>query len=197
MFIPESRVGFLTAILHRGLRNDFFFSLIYFFQFLFGLLFPFFLRTFIFPFLFGLLFPFFLGTFIFSLDFYFLFGLLFSLFSLDFYFPFIFGLLFSLWTFIQSRSHFGFLPNFFSYKVRYSIFRNFHLHWKEAEYASKESNLIIFSFSFGQLGRKPVWWKFFTDSAHTHFVLRTNFVSSFPCHSVLCNVYPVCSFGQN
>ena len=50
----------------------------------------------------------------FYLDFYFPFflGLLFSLFSLDFYFPFFLGLLFSLWTFIQSRSHFGFLPNF-------------------------------------------------------------------------------------
>ena len=32
---------FLTAILDRGLRNDFFFQPIYFSQFLFGLLFPF------------------------------------------------------------------------------------------------------------------------------------------------------------
>ena len=46
----------------------------------------------IFPILFGLYFPF-------------LFGLM--------YFPFFFGLLFSLRTFIQSRSHFGFLPKFF------------------------------------------------------------------------------------
>ena len=77
----------MTAILHRGLRNDFFFiTFIYFFQFLFGLLFPFSLWTY-----FSL----------FSLDFYFLFffGLLFSLFSLDFYFPFFFGLL-------VSRGHF-------------------------------------------------------------------------------------------
>ena len=59
----------MTTILHRGLRI---FSLpIYFFLFLFGLLFPFFLWTFIFPFLFGLLFPFSLWTLIslFSLDF--------------------------------------------------------------------------------------------------------------------------------
>ena len=33
---------FLTAILHRGLGNCFFLRFIYFFQFLFGLLFPFF-----------------------------------------------------------------------------------------------------------------------------------------------------------
>ena len=77
------------------LGMTFFFSPIYFFQFLFGLLFPFFLRTFIFPFLFGLLFPFFLGTFIFSLDFYFPFShwTFISLFSLDFYF--LFGRLFN------------------------------------------------------------------------------------------------------
>ena len=56
-------------------------------------------QDFYFPFLFGLLFS------LFSLEFYFLFI---SLFSLDFHFPF------SLWTFIQSRSHFGFLPNFLS-----------------------------------------------------------------------------------
>ena len=42
-------VVFLTAILHRGLRNDFFFNS--------NLLFPIFIWTFIFPFLFGLLFP--------------------------------------------------------------------------------------------------------------------------------------------
>jgi hypothetical protein len=47
---------------------SFFITLIYFFQFLFGLLFPFSLWTFI------------------------------SLFSLDFYFPFLFGLLFSLFS---------------------------------------------------------------------------------------------------
>ena len=73
---------FLTAILHRGPRNDFFFILT-------TLLFPIFTWTlnslyyldlyFYFPFLFGLLFPFyifpfFLWTFIFS----FLFGLLFN-----------------------------------------------------------------------------------------------------------------------
>ena len=43
-------IFFLTAILHRGLRNDFFFQ----FQFTFSIL----IWTFIFPFLFGLLFPF-------------------------------------------------------------------------------------------------------------------------------------------
>ena len=46
-FIPS--VSFLTAILHRGLWNDFHFFLqpIYFFQFLFGPFFPFFYWTFI------------------------------------------------------------------------------------------------------------------------------------------------------
>ena len=48
---------FLTAILYGGLRNCFFFiTFIYFFQCLFGLLFPFSLWTFISLFLFGLLF---------------------------------------------------------------------------------------------------------------------------------------------
>merc|ERR1712051_298222 len=63
--------SFLTAISHRGLRNDFFFfhffSIpIYFFQFLYGLFCPIYIWTFLsffhlefyFPFLFGLLFPF-------------------------------------------------------------------------------------------------------------------------------------------
>ena len=49
---PSGMFIFLTAILHRGLRNDFFFffflQTIYFFQFLFGLLFPFSIWTFIF-----------------------------------------------------------------------------------------------------------------------------------------------------
>ena len=64
---------FLTAILHRGLRNCFFLGSgrIFFFYILFGLLFFFSIWTFIFPFLFGLLFPFSLWTFI------------------PFYFPFI------------------------------------------------------------------------------------------------------------
>ena len=96
----------MTAILHRGLRNDFFFL----FQFRFT--FSNFYFDFYFPFLFGLLFPFF-------------FGLSFFFFSLDFYFPFSFGLLFPfslrtftsflfpffLWTFIQSWSNFGSFPN--------------------------------------------------------------------------------------
>ena len=70
--------SFLTAILHRGLRNDFFFSLRSFtFHILFGLLFPF-------------LFPFSIWTFL-------------SLLYLDFYFPFLFGLFypFSIWTFLS------------------------------------------------------------------------------------------------
>ena len=89
--------SFLTAILHRGLRNDFFFSgHIYFFHILFGLLFPFSIWIYI------------------------------SLFCLDFYFPFLFGLLFpfSIWTLIRfkfvlnsfshkPRSDLGFLPSFF------------------------------------------------------------------------------------
>ena len=88
---------FFTAILHRGLRNDFFFNS--------NLNFPIFIWTFIFPFLFGLLFSFFLWSFIFC----FLFGLLFpfSLISLDFCFPF------SLWTFIQSGHISDFFQNFF------------------------------------------------------------------------------------
>ena len=123
---------FLTAILHRGLRNCFFFFffirsftfsnfyLDFYFPFHFGLLFPFFLWIFIFPFIFGLLFPFSLWTFIFlfSLDFYsiavthlrffqvfFEVASTFSMFFLDFYFPYLFGLLFpfSIWTFILFR----------------------------------------------------------------------------------------------
>ena len=56
IYLSESNSKFLTAILHRGLRNDFYFFLqpIYFFQFLFGLLFPFSIWTFISPFLFGI-----------------------------------------------------------------------------------------------------------------------------------------------
>ena len=93
--------AFLTAILHSGLSNDSFFSHpIYFFQFSFGLLFPFSLWTsisgfsldFYFPFLFELLSPFSFWIFI-SLLFPFYFGFLFSFFSLGFF---------------QSRSHFGF-----------------------------------------------------------------------------------------
>ena len=89
---------FLTAILHRGLRNDFFFNS--------NLNFPIFIWTFIFAFLLGLLFSFFLWSFIFC----FLFGLLFpfSLISLDFCFPF------SLWTFIQSGHISDFFQFFFS-----------------------------------------------------------------------------------
>ena len=54
---------FLIAILHRDLRNDFFFHFFFntnllFFQFLFGLLFPLFYLDFCFPFSFGLLFLF-------------------------------------------------------------------------------------------------------------------------------------------
>ena len=87
---------FLTAILHRGLRNDFFFHYVhllsifyldFYFPFLFGLLFPFSIWTFLsllyldfyFPFLFGLFYPFSIWTFL-------------SLLCLDFYFPFLFGL---------------------------------------------------------------------------------------------------------
>ena len=53
-------VNFLTTILYRGLRNDFFFLRSHtFFQFLFGLLFSFIILPFIpIPFLFGLLFLF-------------------------------------------------------------------------------------------------------------------------------------------
>ena len=61
--------GFLTAILHRGLRNWFFSGRIYFFHILSGLIFPFYL-----PFLFGLLFHFY-----FFLDFYFSFFYFYSI----------------------------------------------------------------------------------------------------------------------
>ena len=153
--------SFLTAILHRGLRNDFFFSPIYFFQFLFGLLFPFFLRTFIFPFLFGLLFPLFSG------DFYFLFGLLFpfslwtfiSLFSLDFYFPSLLGLLFFF-----SSNHNGivlrfklftillltrlFLLKMFWFFLIWSVFlifleNNFYSVWKSYTFFSSNQNKYL------------------------------------------------------
>ena len=114
IFLPTAGVLCLRCFWSRFyivvLGMTFFFSPIYFFQFLFGLLFPFSLWTFIslfsgdFYFLFGLLFPFSLWTFIslFSGDFYFLFGLLFFLWT--FIFPFLIGLLFPffLWTFIFS-----------------------------------------------------------------------------------------------
>ena len=79
----------MTAILHCGLSNDSFFSHpINFFQFSFGLLFPFSLWTSI------------------------------SGFSLDFYFLFLFELLspFSFWTFISLLFpfYYGFLFSFFS-----------------------------------------------------------------------------------
>ena len=95
IFLPTAGVLCLRCFWPRFyivvLGMTFFFSPIYFFQFFFGLLFPFslwtfislfsgdfyflfgllfFLWTFIFPFLIGLLFPFFLWTFIFSLDVY-------------------------------------------------------------------------------------------------------------------------------
>ena len=74
--------SFLTAILHCGLRNDFFFHYVH-------LLSIFYLDCY-FPFSFVLLFPFPIWPFI-------------SLFSLDFYFPFLIGLLFPffIWTFIS------------------------------------------------------------------------------------------------
>ena len=88
---------FLTAILHRGLRNNFFFHFNQFTSSNFCL-------DFYFPLLFGLLFLF-LWTFI-PFSFW---NFIFVLFP--FYFPFPFF----IWTFIQSRSHFGFLPNFHSF----------------------------------------------------------------------------------
>ena len=75
----------LTAILHRGLRSDFFFNS--------NLLFPIFIWTFIFPFLFGLLFSFSIWTFIslFYLDF------------LQFFFIFFFSFVL-LYSFLSYRS---------------------------------------------------------------------------------------------
>ena len=85
-----------------------------------NLLFPIFLWAFI---------SLFLWTFILT----FLFGLLLYLFSLDFYFPFLIGLLFPFyflfpffWTFIQSRSPFGFLPFFFRNRAE-KIYKQIYL----------------------------------------------------------------------
>ena len=124
VYLTEPSTCFLTAILHRGLRNDFFFS----FFFNTDLLFPIFIWTFLshlyldfsFPFPFGLFFPFSIWTFI-------------SLFYMDApIFSFLlkfFSFLFKFFQFvsirsirfnsfyIQSRSHFGFLPNFFLLQV--------------------------------------------------------------------------------
>ena len=91
--MTSSNLVFLTAILHRGLRNCFSLRHIYFFHFFFGLLFPFSFWTFISLFFLDFYFPFF-RTFI-------------SLFSLDFYFPFFFGLLFPFYF----TSFFGLLFN--------------------------------------------------------------------------------------
>ena len=112
-FISFSFLFFLTAILHRGLRNGFFslsghilFSIFYldcFVPSLFGLFNPFS----IFFFNSNLLFP------IFYLDFYFpfLLGLSFPFLFLEFFILFQFRLLFFF--FPQSKSHHGFLPSFF------------------------------------------------------------------------------------
>ena len=55
---------FLTAILHRGLRNCFFYALFPLSNIYFDCYFPFFYLDFYFPFLFGLSFPFSILTFI-------------------------------------------------------------------------------------------------------------------------------------
>ena len=74
---------FLTAISHHGLRNCFLFlCFIYFIQFLFRLLFPFFYLDFYFSFIYGLLFPFSILTFISIL---FQFSLIFFQFFFDFF----------------------------------------------------------------------------------------------------------------
>ena len=94
---------FLTAILHRGLRNDLFFvSPIYFFRFLFGLLFSFSIWTFIS---------------LFYLNFYFFLGLLFLFRPFYFFFRLLFPFLH------KSRSDLGFLPSFFSFFL-YSFLSN-------------------------------------------------------------------------
>ena len=98
---------FLIAILHRDLRNAFFFSLQFTFHILFGLLLPFSVWTFIFPFLFGLLFSLVYLDFYFSLGLLFLFKTFISL--LDFSFFFWLLSAFSH----KSRSDLGFLPSFF------------------------------------------------------------------------------------
>ena len=96
-------VVFLTAILHRGLRNDFFFQ----FQFTFS------------NFYLDFYFPFSIWTFVFlfSLVFYFPFYFPFPLFLWTFIFPFLFGLLFNQVTF-RISSNFFFNFHFFSQKNR-------------------------------------------------------------------------------
>ena len=99
---------FFIAILHRDLRNCFFFRhLLFTFHIVFGLLFPLFYLDFCFPFLFGLLFPFSIWTFISLLHLNF-FSILFQFFSISLQFLF----------FIRLRSHFGFLPIFFLSRKR-------------------------------------------------------------------------------
>ena len=88
----------------------FFYPLIYFFQFLFWLLFPFSLWTFLFFFALDFYYPFSLWTFI-------------SLFSLDFYLPFFFGHLFSLFSldfYSIVVTHFGFFQVFFHFWLNIS-----------------------------------------------------------------------------
>ena len=85
---------FLIAILHRDLRNDFFFVRSHtFFIFYLDFYFSFSIWTLISPFLFRLLFPFSIRTFIYFLESYLFFGRLFP--------------------FFESRYNFGFLPIFF------------------------------------------------------------------------------------
>ena len=93
---------FLTAILHRGLRNCFFYLCISV-----HLLSIFSLDLYI-PFLFGLLFPFSISTFLNSFSFFFLF--LFQFFFIPF--PVLFNFV-SILFFIRLPSLFGFLSNFF------------------------------------------------------------------------------------
>ena len=122
---------FLTAILHRVLKN-FFLRHIYFFHILFGLLFPFFLGIFqfkilldfYFPSIFGLLFPFLFGLF---------FQFFFNFFSTNLQFFFNSFL-------IQSWSHFGFLPIFQALALVYPCSRRLrNPSWHVAEQTSKPS----------------------------------------------------------
>ena len=96
----------LTAILHRGLRNNFLFHVTSTFSIFF--------LDFYFPFLFGLLFPF-----------------LFGLFYLDFYFHFLFALLFPtaiLFKFVFNSiavTHLGFFQIFFTCHQKRKVVRCF------------------------------------------------------------------------
>ena len=135
---------FLIAILHRDLRNDFFFlflQTIYFFQFLFGLFFPFSIWTFI---------PFSIWTFISFLDFYF------------FFWTFFFLDLFLFWTFTFCTNRDLMLDFFQVFFISWAKF------WQKLIMKSytwlyltiwnvKQSVHFFAELMFNVLGSSPIW----------------------------------------